>query len=151
MSQASEALSGALDDLREISRGIHPAILSQGGLGAALESLARRSSVPVELELAANHRLPEVVEVAAYYLVSEALANVAKHAHASLVHVHLWAEETAIHLSVRDDGVGGADPDRGSGLIGLRDRIEALGGKMAVTSPEGKGTTLLVEMPLARP
>jgi signal transduction histidine kinase len=144
----AEGLTGTVDDLQEISRGIHPAILSEGGLGAALKTLARRSSVPVEFDLSADRRLPERVEVAVYYLVSEALTNVAKHAHASVVRVDLEADDAVVQLSVRDDGVGGARPDQGSGLIGLRDRIEALGGTIDMASPEGKGTTLLVEIPL---
>jgi len=145
----AEGLTGAADDLQEISRGIYPAILSKGGLGAALKTLARRSPVPVQLDLSADRRLPQNVEVAVYYLVSEALTNVAKHAHASVVHVDLEAEDTLLQLSVRDDGVGGAHPEQGSGLIGLRDRIEALGGKIDIASPEGKGTALLVKIPLA--
>jgi signal transduction histidine kinase len=149
LSQLAEGLTSAVDDLQAISRGIHPAILSQGGLRAALTTLARRSPVPVELHLSAERRLPQNVEVAVYYLVSEALTNVAKHAHASAVHVDLDADDTLLTLSVRDDGVGGAHPERGSGLIGLRDRIEALGGKIDMASPEGKGTALLVKIPLA--
>jgi signal transduction histidine kinase len=149
LSHVAEGLTGALADLQEVSRGIHPAILSKGGLGAALKALARRSSVHVELDLSAGRRLSESVEVAVYYLVSEALTNVAKHAHASVVHVDLVAGDAVVQLSVRDDGVGGARPEKGSGLIGLRDRIEALGGKIDIASPEGKGTTLLVEIPLA--
>jgi signal transduction histidine kinase len=149
LSQLAEGLTSAVDDLQEISRGIHPAILSQGGLRAALKTLARRSPVPVKLDLSADRRLPQNVEVAVYYLVSEALTNVAKHAHASVVHVDLEAEDTLLQLSVRDDGVGGAHPEQGSGLIGLRDRIEALGGKIDMASPEGKGTALLVKIPLA--
>jgi len=149
LSQLAEGLTSAVDDLQEISRGIHPAILSQGGLRAALKTLARRSPVPVKLDLSADRRLPQNVEVAVYYLVSEALTNVAKHAHASVVHVDLEAEDTLLQLSVRDDGVGGAHPEQGSGLIGLRDRIEALGGKIDIASPEGKGTALLVKIPLA--
>jgi signal transduction histidine kinase len=149
LSQVAEGLAGALDDLQEISRGIHPAILSQGGLGAALKTLARRSAVPVELDLSADTQLPESVEVAVYYLVSEALTNAAKHAHASVVHVDLEAEDSVVQLSVRDDGVGGARPEQGSGLIGLRDRIEALGGTIDLVSPKEKGTTLLVKIPLA--
>jgi signal transduction histidine kinase len=134
--------------LQEISRGIHPAILSQGGLRPALNTLARRSSVPVQLHVSVARRLPESVEVALYYVVSEAPTNVAKHAHASVVHVDLEAEDAVVRLSVGDDGVGGATPGQGSGLIGLRDRIEALGGEIDIASPEGKGTTLLVKIPL---
>jgi len=149
LSQTADGLVGAVADLQEISRGIHPAILSQGGLRPALNTLARRSSVPVQLHLSVARWLPESVEVAAYYVVSEALTNVAKHAHASVVHVDLEADEAVVRLSVGDDGVGGAKPGQGSGLIGLRDRIEALGGRIEIASPLGRGTTLLVEMPVA--
>jgi signal transduction histidine kinase len=151
VSHAGEALSGAVDDLREISRGIHPAILSKGGLGAVLKTLARRSPIPVELGLPADRRLPEGVEVALYYVASEALTNVTRHARASEVHVSLEIEDRVVRLSVQDDGVGGARPERGSGLIGLRDRVEVLGGTIEITSPPASGTTLFVEIPLADP
>jgi signal transduction histidine kinase len=136
------------DELREISHGIHPAILSEGGLAPALRALARRSAVPVELHLHPERQLPEQLEVAAYYLMSEALTNAAKHAHASVVHVELEVRDTTVRLAIRDDGIGGADPRHGSGLVGLSDRIAALGGKFDVTSPAGGGTTLLIEIPL---
>ena len=136
------------DQVREISHGIHPAILSERGLTSALRALRRRSSVPVELDLRAEQRLPGPVEVAAYYTGSEALANAAKHAQASFVHVELAAPDPILRLAVRDDGIGGADPARGSGLVGLSDRIEALGGTLHVTSPLGGGTTLLIEIPV---
>jgi signal transduction histidine kinase len=137
-----------LTELREISRGIHPAVLTEAGLGPALRTLAHRSTLPVELELRYKRRLPEHVEVAAYYVVSEALTNVTKHAQASVVHVALDVRETTLQLEIRDDGIGGADPTHGSGLLGLRDRVEALGGTLHVTSPAGSGTTLLIELPL---
>jgi signal transduction histidine kinase len=148
LSRVAEGLETVFDELREISRGIHPAILSEGGLGPALRTLARRSAVPVVLDLHAERRLPERVEVAAYYVVSEALTNAAKHAHASVVKVELHAHEAILQLAIRDDGLGGADPSRGSGLVGLSDRIEALGGTLEVTSPTGSGTTLLIELPV---
>jgi signal transduction histidine kinase len=141
-------LMGVLEELREISRGIHPAILSSGGLEAALTALADRSAVRVELDLRAQRQLPEHVEVAAYYVVSEALTNAAKHADASVVRVELDADEAILRLAIRDDGIGGAAPRRGSGLIGLIDRVAALGGTLHVTSPPGGGTTLLIEIPL---
>jgi hypothetical protein len=122
LSRVADGLTGALEELQEISRGIHPAILARGGLAAALKILARRSAVPVELDVRAGARLPEPVEVAAYYIVSEALTNTAKHAHASAVHVAVEAHDGVLALSIRDDGRGGADPARGSGLIGLTDR-----------------------------
>ncbi len=148
LSRAAEELASVFDELREISHGIHPAILSEGGLEPALRALRRRSAVPVELDLHAERRLPEPVEVAAYYMVSEALTNAAKHAHASVVKVELDTHDAILRLAIRDDGIGGADPGQGSGLLGLSDRIEALGGTLQVTSPTGKGTTLLIEVPL---
>src|SRR6266567_2751816 len=147
-SRMADGLAGALEELQEIARGIHPAILTQGGLAAALKTLARRSAVPVELEMRAETRLPEPVEVAAYYVVSEALTNTAKHAHASAVHVVVEARDGVLGLSIRDDGRGGADPARGSGLIGLTDRVDALGGTIEVASPVGQGTTLLIRLPI---
>jgi signal transduction histidine kinase len=148
LSQVGEGLASALGELQEISRGIHPAILVEGGLETALGALGRRSTVPVELDLHAERRLPEQVEVAAYYVVSEALTNAAKHAQASVVKVELDAHDSILRLSIRDDGVGGADLRRGSGLVGLSDRIAALGGMLDVTSPAGAGTTLRIELPL---
>jgi signal transduction histidine kinase len=148
LTNVAEGLANVLNELREMARGIHPAILAKGGLGSALKTLARRCPVPVELDVRAQARLPERVEVAAYYVVSEALTNAAKHAHASVVNVEVETVEGALRLRVRDDGVGGADPVRGSGLIGLKDRVEALGGTLAVQSPAGAGTTLRVELPL---
>jgi signal transduction histidine kinase len=137
-----------LENLRELSRGIHPAVLSEGGLSPALKALARRSSVPVELQIDVQMRLPETIEVAAYYVASEALANTAKHANASVAHVEVQAHNGRLHLSVQDDGVGGATADGGSGLVGLTDRIEALGGTILLDSPPGKGTRLEVDLPI---
>jgi signal transduction histidine kinase len=148
VSRAAEGLASVIDELREISRGIHPAILSERGLEPALRALCRRSAVPVELDLDAERRLPEPVESAAYYVVSEALTNAAKHAHASVVNVELDTRDTILQLAIRDDGIGGADLSRGSGLVGLSDRIEALGGTLQVTSPVGTGTRLQIEVPL---
>jgi len=148
LSRVADGLAGALEELQEISRGIHPAILAQGGLAAALKALARRSAVPVRLEVRAETRLPEPVEVAAYYIVSEALTNTVKHAHASAVSVVVDASDGVLGLSIRDDGRGGADPARGSGLIGLTDRVDALGGTIEVVSPVGAGTTLLIRLPI---
>jgi signal transduction histidine kinase len=148
LARTARRLGGVLEELQEISRGIHPAILSERGLQPALKGLARRSAVPVELDLRAERRLPEHVEVAAYYVVSEALTNAAKHAHASVVNVELDAHDAIMQLAIRDDGIGGADPRHGSGLVGLSDRIEALGGTLEVTSPPGSGTTLLIEIPV---
>ena len=131
-----------------MSRGIHPAILSEGGLGPALKTLARRSAIPVELDVRTVRRLPEPAEVAAYYVVSEALTNAAKHARASTVHVDVTVRAMLVELSIRDDGVGGADVARGSGLIGLTDRVEALGGELEIASPVGSGTSLHVKIPI---
>ncbi|MCW2505331.1 MAG: hypothetical protein JWO79_3615 [Actinomycetia bacterium] len=148
LGRVGEGLVGVLDDLREISHGIHPAILTQNGLRPALKSLARRSGVPVELGIRGDGRLPEAIEVAVYYVASEGLTNAAKHADASLVFVDVDSEGAVARLSIRDDGVGGADPGRGSGLVGLRDRVEALGGRIVITSPPGGGTSLIVTLPL---
>jgi signal transduction histidine kinase len=148
LDRVADGLHGALDDLREISRGIHPAILSEGGLGAALHMLSRRSAIPVEVDLSLQSRLPPPVEVAAYYVVAEALTNAAKHAGASFARVQARLCGDRLHLLVRDDGSGGADPARGTGLIGLTDRIQALGGTITVHSPMGEGTTLDVDLPI---
>ena len=141
-------LSSVLDELREFARGIHPAILARGGLVPALRTLARRSSVPVTLNIRTRDRMQEHIEVTAYYVVSEALANVAKHAKASAARVGVDATGGVLRLDVRDDGIGGADPARGSGLIGLKDRVEAIGGTFRVKSRHGEGTQLLIELPI---
>jgi len=138
-----------LEELREISRGIHPAVLSLGGLGLALKALARRSPVPVKLDVRVQARLPERAEVAAYFVVSEALANVAKHARASVVEVQVEVRDGALAVSISDDGIGGADPSRGSGLIGLTDRVEASGGTISISSHAGAGTQITAELPIA--
>ncbi len=143
--------AGVLDGLREIALGIHPGILAEGGLGPALKTLARRSPIPVSLEVRAEGRLPEPVEVAAYYVVSEALTNAAKHARASKVHVNVEVRGRSLRAAVHDDGDGGADPRRGSGLLGLKDRAEAIGGTIRVESLRGEGTTLVAELPLDHP
>ena len=148
LADIADGLTGALTDLRELSRGIHPAILSEGGLSPALKALARRSAVPVQLDIDVRQRLPEPVEVAAYYVAAEALANTAKHARASIAHVNLQAHNDRLQLSIRDDGQGGATTDGGSGLVGLTDRVEALGGTILVDSPPGEGTRLDVDLPI---
>jgi signal transduction histidine kinase len=144
----ADGLTGVLDELREISRGLHPAILSEGGLGYALKALVRRSGVPATLNVRIDGRLPERVEVPAYYIVAEALTNAAKHARASTVDVDVEVTDSVVRITVRDDGVGGADLGRGSGLIGLVDRVEAAGGEITITSPPGEGTSLLATLPL---
>jgi len=148
LEETLDGLTSALNELREMAQGIHPAILTQGGLGPALKTLAHRSAIPVELDVQTEGGLPERVEVTAYYVVSEALANAAKHAHASVVHVAVRTQDHMLNVCVRDDGLGGADPDRGSGLLGLKDRAEAIGGSLSLESAGGAGTSLYVELPL---
>jgi signal transduction histidine kinase len=141
-------VTGVLEELRETARGLHPAILAEGGLRPALAALARRSAVPVLLDVQVAGRLPEQAEIAAYYVAAEALTNTAKHAHATTVDVHVTASEDLLRVRVSDDGLGGADFARGSGLIGLRDRTEALGGQIWLHSPPGAGTVLEITLPL---
>jgi len=148
LSNVVDGLVGVSTELQEISRGIHPAILSKGGLGPAIKTLARRSAVPVDLDLNVDRRLPESVEVAAYYVVAEALTNAAKHARASEVKVFAVTGDSELHLTISDDGIGGATAGAGSGLIGLKDRVEALAGRLGISSPAGSGTTLDVVIPL---
>jgi signal transduction histidine kinase len=148
ISDVVEGLVGVSDELREISRGIHPAILSKGGLGPALKTLARRSAVPVKLDVGVDRRLPEYAEVAGYYVVAEALTNAARHARASEVNVAVKADDDNLCLSIRDDGVGGANIGKGSGLIGLVDRVEAVGGQIDITSHIGDGTSLVARIPV---
>ncbi|MDX6507347.1 MAG: hypothetical protein QOG06_1991 [Gaiellaceae bacterium] len=148
LSHVVEGLTGVLEDLREIARGIHPAILSEGGLGAALKTLARRAALPVALEVRVTDELPDGVEVAAYYAVSELIANASKHAQASSLEVTVASAGGLLRIRARDDGIGGADPAHGSGLVGLRDRIEALGGTITIRSPRGEGTTVEVALPI---
>jgi signal transduction histidine kinase len=145
---ATGEVTEVIEELREMARGIHPAILSESGLGPALRTLARRSSVPVDLEIRIDGRFPQPVEVAAYYVVSETIANTAKHARASQVRVAVTQRDEVLELAVRDDGVGGAEPRAGSGLVGLRDRVEAIGGVIEVNSPSDVGTTVLVRLPV---
>jgi signal transduction histidine kinase len=148
MGRVAHELDGVIAELREISHGIHPAILSEGGLGPALRTLARRAPLPVELDIRTETRWAPPIEGAAYYIVSEALTNTTKHARASYAHVTVEQHDALLHLSIRDDGMGGADPAGGSGLIGLRDRVQALGGSIEVTSHPGDGTAIVVELPL---
>ena len=149
ISRVAGGLTAAVDELREMSRGIHPAVLTEGSLSPALRALARRSTIRVKLDIRFEDRLPDQVEVAAYYFVSEALTNASKHAGATRVWVSLCAEENTLNLSIRDDGVGGADPSRGTGLIGLKDRIESLGGTLRIESRRREGTQLDAEIPIA--
>jgi signal transduction histidine kinase len=147
--EAREALTVALAELRELTQGIRPAILVERGLAAALDDLARRAALPVQLDVVVSGRLPEQVESAAYFVASEALANAAKHSHASNVRLSASKEDGVLMLEVADDGIGGAAAGGGSGLRGLADRVEALGGRLTVSSPPGRGTTLRAEIPCA--
>jgi signal transduction histidine kinase len=143
-------LTRTLDDLREISRGIHPAVLT-GGLAPALKALARRSPVPVEMAIGSLDPVPEPTQVAVYYIVSEAFTNAAKHGRATVVRLRAERDNGTIRVAVTDDGVGGADPARGSGLLGLSDRIGAIGGRLAIDSPPGRGTSIVAELPAMAP
>jgi signal transduction histidine kinase len=143
-----DELQVAVNELRELARGVHPAILTEDGLGAALESLAARTPFPVELETF-DERVPAPVEAAAYFVASEALANVSKHAHASRAHVMARRRDGTVEIVVEDDGVGGARAEQGSGLGGLADRVEALGGKLKIESPPGRGTRIVGKIPCA--
>lgn len=149
--EARQGLSAALEELRELSHGIHPGILTERGLAAALDALTLRAAVPVDLVavVGGGRRLPEPVEAAAYYVVSEALANVAKHAHATSARVRVDRVGGELLVEVADDGIGGADTARGSGLRGLTDRVEAIGGRLWLSSPPGQGTVLRAELPCA--
>jgi signal transduction histidine kinase len=148
LSDLASGLTGVSAELQEISRGIHPSILSEGGLGPALKSLGRRSAVPVSFDLAISRRLAGPVEIAAYYVVAEALTNAAKHAHASQVNVRAETNDATLRLSIHDNGIGGADSRKGTGLIGLKDRVEAVCGQLRVMSPLGSGTSLDIVIPL---
>jgi PAS domain S-box-containing protein len=148
ISRIVDGLTAVSKEIQEISRGIHPAILSNGGLGPALKALARRSTVPAELQVSVDRRLPDSAEVAAYYIVAEALTNAAKHAQASQVNVRAEIRSGDLHLAIRDDGIGGANTAKGSGLIGLVDRVEACGGAMRIFSEPGAGTSLDARIPI---
>ena len=147
--QALESTEGAHDELRELARGIHPAVLSKGDSRWRSRLVARRFPIPVALDVRTDARLPEPTEVTAYFVISEALTNAAKYSSASTVQVTVDRIDGDVRLSISDDGVGGADPSRGSGLVGLRDRVEAAGGTLTVESPAGEGTRLTAELPIA--
>jgi signal transduction histidine kinase len=149
LDSAGQELMQALEELRELARGIHPAVLSDQGLRAALGALTGRSPVPVHLDVELGTELPPPVEAAAYYVVAESLTNIAKYAGASVVEVTVRCDGGAARVEVRDDGAGGADPGAGTGLRGLADRVDALGGVLHVSSPTGGGTTVTAELPLA--
>lgn len=149
VAEAHEEAKAALKEIRDLVRGIHPVILEDRGLDAALSAVIARSPVPVSLDVQLTTRLPATVESAAYFVVSEALTNIAKHAHATKAHVAIARSGDRLVAEIRDNGQGGADPDRGSGLRGLRDRVEGLGGSLYVISPPGGPTTISVEVPCA--
>jgi signal transduction histidine kinase len=149
LSSAGEELDSALEELRELARGIHPAVLSDRGLSTAIETLANRAPVPVEVAELPEERLPEAVELAAYFVVAEALTNVAKYAKATHATVEVARENGRLVVEVADDGVGGADPDGGTGLRGLADRIAVLEGRLEIDSERGKGTTVRAKIPCA--
>jgi signal transduction histidine kinase len=150
LDEAMDELAAATAELRELARGIHPVVLSDRGLAAALEGLADRSPVPVEIGEAPAERLPAPVESAAYFVVAEALTNVARYAEAGLATVRVARRDGAVEVEVADDGVGGADPEAGTGLRGLDDRVAALDGELAIESPAGGGTKIRARFPLAR-
>jgi signal transduction histidine kinase len=149
--EALEQMQSGIRDLRELAAGIHPSVLTDRGLGAALEALATRSSMPVELGEVPSQRLPPPVETSAYFVVAEALTNAAKHAACGHVYVDVRVENGSATVEVRDDGVGGADPSNGSGLRGLADRVSALGGGLEIESPAGAGTTVRAWFALGAP
>ena len=150
LNDASVELQSAIDELRELARGIHPALLTERGLGPALEVLAEHTHLPVEVTTDISGRLPSTVEAVVYYVAAEGLTNVAKYAHATAATLRLEANTNTIVLSVGDNGAGGADPNRGTGLRGLADRVEAIGGKLEVQSPPGQGTMLTASIPCER-
>lgn len=143
-------LASALDELRELARGIHPSVLTLQGLEQALEGLTARAAVPVELTVDVGERLPPPIEAAVYFVAAEALTNVAKYAQASRVDLSVVRRPEDVLVEIADDGVGGADSSHGSGLVGLRDRVRTLGGSLTVTSPQGRGTSVRAKIPVAR-
>jgi signal transduction histidine kinase len=147
LDRAQRELALSLAELRDLARGIHPAVLSGHGLSVALEQVSARAPVPVVLSVEVEERLPEPIEVAAYYVVTESLANVAKHARATTAEVEVVRTGNALVVEILDDGVGGADSERGSGIRGLADRVEALGGTLRIWTPHGGGTRVRAEIP----
>jgi signal transduction histidine kinase len=147
MARAEDQLARTLEELRRLSHGLHPRVLAEHGLAGALAALAKDLPLPVDINVA-SPQLPQRVAAAAYYVCAEALANTAKHAAAARVTVAVTASEDRVRVEIADDGVGGADPARGSGLRGLADRVETLGGTLQVESVPGRGTRLAAEIPL---
>ena len=152
LDRAIEQARGALEELRDLSRGIHPAILTEDGLGSAVREVTDRSPIPVQLHLGVEERLPDQIEISAYYIVAEALTNAAKHSGASAITVTVERDRAdgALRLQIADNGVGGAEFTGGTGLLGLKDRVEALGGRIDLHSPRGAGTDLRVTLPLTQ-
>ena len=150
LTEASDELQSAIDELRELARGIHPAVLTDRGLGPALEVLADHAHLPVELTARLTSRLPSTVEAVVYYVAAEGLTNITKYAHATAATLRLETNNKTVVLHVGDNGAGGADPSRGTGLRGLADRVEALGGKLELHSPPGQGTLLTASIPCER-
>jgi signal transduction histidine kinase len=147
--ETREALALALAELRELTHGINPPLLTERGLAAALDELCRRAALPTRLDVTVDRRLPDPIETGAYFMVSEALTNAAKHSHATEIRVFASYRGQRLTIEIGDDGIGSATPTGGSGLRGLADRIEALGGRFTVSSPPGRGTTLRAEIPCA--
>ena len=152
LDRAIEQVRGALEELRDLSRGIHPAILTEDGLGSALREVTGRSPIPVQLQLGVDERLPDQIEISAYYIVAEALTNAAKHSGASAITVTVERDRAhgALRLKIADNGGGGAEFTGGTGLLGIKDRVEALGGHIDLHSPRGAGTDLRVTLPLTQ-
>jgi signal transduction histidine kinase len=146
--EAASELKTAIKELRELARGIHPAILTEAGLGAAITALADRSTIPVVVSALPNRRLLAAVEAAAYFVVSESLANVAKYAAASHASVGADCSGSTLRVEIGDNGVGGADGSRGTGIRGLEDRVAAVGGRLTIDSPVGQGTLVVAELPI---
>jgi signal transduction histidine kinase len=147
LEETAAELRDAINELRELARGIHPTILAEAGLGPALATLARRSPIPVDLRVDLDGRVPQPTEVTAYYVVAEGLTNVARSARATRAEVSVERRDGGLAVTVRDDGIGGADPGEGSGIAGLRDRVRALNGRIHIDSPPGLGTELAVWLP----
>jgi signal transduction histidine kinase len=151
LEEIEREIAAIVDEVREVSRGLHPAQLSRGGLDLALSTLARRSPIPVALDVTLPERPPRPIETAVYYVVSEALTNAAKHSGAGSLTVAVSSRDGIVHATIADDGEGGAAAADGSGITGLADRVEALGGRFTLDSPPGRGTTISIELPIAAP
>jgi signal transduction histidine kinase len=149
LTAATEELTNAIQELRDLARGLHPSVLTDFGLGPALAALARRAPFPVELSNTIDRQLGGQVEAALYYVVAESLTNVAKHAEVGAAEVHAWCTDQAAHVAISDNGAGSADAAGGTGLRGLADRVEALGGKLSVDSAPGSGTRVVAELPIS--